>query len=215
MELGYREIEELFGVRHGILDDRRVAFRGRLDHLRKLGCPAGVNTGKGRPAIFGWKQILSLGLALDFVDLGFTPENTAHLVNDNAIPLHLEVKRLVSGIDRSAIVDAAQSNKWPTNSSVFVIVHVGALRGLKADGSVRTADIEFQRGGELKRWFELADEYATPVAVMDLGTRIANLLSCVSVWSSMRLDDVVEDFLGWVEQQQSELMDQVLHDLDS
>lgn len=69
---------------YGIAPARSVAFRGRLQHLQRLGFPAGVNTGRGRPARYEAEQMIMLALALQFIELGLTPERAVSVLQTRA-----------------------------------------------------------------------------------------------------------------------------------
>ncbi len=60
----------------------RPAFQARLRHLRQLGTPEGVNTGKGTRAIYGAKQVFQMAYAVELLMLGITPERASSIVRD-------------------------------------------------------------------------------------------------------------------------------------
>ena len=68
------EIFEILAEKHQISYNKNVAFRGRLQHFQRLKFPAGVNTGKGNKVRYGWKELFLLGLALEYVEIGSTPD---------------------------------------------------------------------------------------------------------------------------------------------
>lgn len=197
MILSYRDVEELFAARFGILSDRRLAFRGRLDRLRQLGCPQGVNTGKGRPASFGWTQILELAFALDLVNLGFTPENTAGLLKENLALVQIAITQLIDLESNDAVIRAATGEKWPAHRTMFLAVEVGALSGLMADGSTKSSRLQIIDGQDISEWFAEATVYDTPIGLLDLGTRLGSLLLQTSIWSGQSIASVAADFRAW------------------
>lgn len=199
MILSYRDVEDLFAARFGILDDRRLAFRGRLDRLRQLGCPQGVNTGKGRPASFGWTQLVELALALDLVNLGFTPENTASLLKEHLELIQIAIAQLIGLEDDDAVFRAATTEKWPSHQTMFLAAEVGALSGLMADGSNRSSRLQIINGQDISEWLAEATVYDTPIGLLDLGTRLGSLLLQTSIWSGKSIATVAADFRAWTD----------------
>jgi len=82
--LQFKAVEEIFFTRHIIAESSEQAFRGRLQHFQRIGFPDGVNTGRGKPAQYGWTQLFQLAFALDFVELGQPPEVAAKIVRENS-----------------------------------------------------------------------------------------------------------------------------------
>src|SRR4051812_22369853 len=80
MELTFSQLEAVFAERFDIPPGRAVAFKGRLQHLQRMELPEGSRTGRGTKAIYGWKQIVQLMVALDLLDLGLTPDVAARSV---------------------------------------------------------------------------------------------------------------------------------------
>lgn len=80
--LAYGEVELILSQMNEVQPRQLGAFRSRLRHLQKLGFPPGINTGKGRPAVYGAGQIMLLALALELIQLGVTPDRAAGLLRD-------------------------------------------------------------------------------------------------------------------------------------
>jgi hypothetical protein len=74
MQLTYGQVEDLLADLHDIPPTRQSALRARLKHFKRLGFPAGVNTGRGRAAEYGPSALLRLVLAFEMLQLGMTPE---------------------------------------------------------------------------------------------------------------------------------------------
>lgn len=76
----YKAVESLLADLHDVSPKRLPALRARLKHLKRLGFPAGVNTGRGRPADYNAASVLQLMLALELVEIGLTPERAINLI---------------------------------------------------------------------------------------------------------------------------------------
>lgn len=83
MELTYRELEELLALLHDVAPGRLAALRGRIKHFQRSGWPGGTNTGKGRPASYGFAEILKLALGFELLELGMTPERAIATLREN------------------------------------------------------------------------------------------------------------------------------------
>lgn len=215
MQLGYREAEDMLGAKYGIHSTRRVAFRGRLDHLRKYGCPDGVNTGKGRPAVFGWNQITELALALELVNLGIPPEQTARALQADKLKLHQTMLELTTRLDAQALVAVAETETWPLVSTTFLSVYIGALSGLTEDGSVHEPIVNSIEGADLSEWFDQRSEVHSAVVLVDLGRTIAKLISHVSIWSGRPINEVVDELAVWAAEECDKILTAITDDLSS
>ena len=68
---------------HDIAPDKRSAFANRLKHLQKLGFLPDIRTGRGKAADYKGHHVFLLGLALQFIELGLTPERTIFVIREN------------------------------------------------------------------------------------------------------------------------------------
>lgn len=73
MQISYSQVESLIAELHGIPLSRRPALESRLKHFKRLKFPAGVNTGKGRPAAYDVSAILRLLIAFELLQIGMYP----------------------------------------------------------------------------------------------------------------------------------------------
>lgn len=67
-------VEALLADVHGIASDRRTAFQARLKNFLRLGLLDDVKAGRGKAAKYEIHHILTLAVALEFAQLGMTPE---------------------------------------------------------------------------------------------------------------------------------------------
>ncbi|MEO6092333.1 MAG: hypothetical protein ABIT04_10365 [Novosphingobium sp.] len=140
----FAHVEQALAAMHGVADDRRSAFQARLKHYQKKGFPPGLNTGRGRAATYHVEHALKLGLALEFNQMGLTPERAIHLIGQNEETIRL------------ALLDAVQTNlaedAWP----VFLCFDPVSLRDLQEteipDDAVLT--LEFITFGALRARFD-------------------------------------------------------------
>lgn len=78
MEFTYAEILDILSIKHNIAGTKKIAFRGRLQHFQRLGFPTGANTGKGKGVAYSWRELLLIGLALDCLEIGSTPDRSVN-----------------------------------------------------------------------------------------------------------------------------------------
>ena len=79
----FAQVEAALASCHDIADNKRSAFANRLKHLQKLGFLPEIKTGRGKAAAYKGQHIYLLGLALEFIELGLTPERTILTINQN------------------------------------------------------------------------------------------------------------------------------------
>jgi len=126
--LAFKQVEAVFMERFGISEDRTIAFRGRLQHLQRLGFPDGVNTGKGKKAEYHWRQMIQLMTALDLIDLGFTPDAAGKLVRQNTHTLLDGVYEVVSGFnDQRELAHAIEHLQCPARLRRIIVASFVAL----------------------------------------------------------------------------------------
>lgn len=203
----YREVEGLFAARYGVLADRQLAFRGRLDRLRQLGCPSGVQTGKGRPATFGWDQLNELSLALDLVDVGFTPEAISNLLKANLEEAVFAISEL--GMHSPELIkSAAICERWPAQQTIYFKIKMNALSGLTDPDLGAQPLLEVINGKTLAARLLSSDIYEMPAVLLDLGTRIANLLLLITIWQNQEIDFVVGNFKDWAKKRRDQFLDE-------
>jgi len=83
MNFTFAEVDGALAAAHGIASAKRNAFRARLQHFQKLGFPEGLNTGRGRAAVYNPGHIILLGIALELGQLGLTPERAKAVISDD------------------------------------------------------------------------------------------------------------------------------------
>lgn len=199
MRMGSREAEGMLAAAFGIDQGRLLRFRGRLDHLRRHGCPSGSNTGKGRAAVFGWGQLLELMIALTLLDLGISPEHAARVVKENEVLIDLAVHQLINREHGAVVAMAsAQKWKWPAKKSVYLIGSVFALAGMRDDDAIEGPSVQVVDYRQLLAHLQEANFTEASGFMIDLGTRLATLIAIVRSWTRGDLTMIVEDLRQWV-----------------
>lgn len=139
MELSFKQVESVFAERFGIEGDQAAAFRGRLQHLQRAGVPSQVNTGKGTRASYGWRQIVELAVALDFIDLGLRPEIAVETVRAHAEKLLGSLHRILSNFDNEkACAKSIAKGRCGYKCTEIIVTAAGVLsisQGEERDGS--------------------------------------------------------------------------------
>ena len=79
-ELKLSQVEALLADLHDIGATKRSALRARLKHFQRLGFPQGTNTGKGQAASYGPAECVQLLIAMEFLQLGLTPERAISII---------------------------------------------------------------------------------------------------------------------------------------
>lgn len=74
MVFSFATVERVLAYAHRVGDDRRSAFKSRLQHLQKRGFPAGTKTGRGRAASYSVEHVIKIALLLELNQMGIAPE---------------------------------------------------------------------------------------------------------------------------------------------
>ncbi|NJC06857.1 hypothetical protein GGQ97_002650 [Sphingomonas kaistensis] len=81
VEFDFREVEEVLQRLNRIAESKRVAFRGRIKHLQRLGFPRGANTGTGTRVRYTFPMLLQLALATELMQTGMSPVRIVQTIN--------------------------------------------------------------------------------------------------------------------------------------
>lgn len=87
----FGELEAALAAKHEIASDKRTQFQARLRKLQRLGIPSGVGSGRGVVGRYGAGQIVETALALEFTELGLTPERLIRVIKENGYVIGVAV----------------------------------------------------------------------------------------------------------------------------
>lgn len=62
-------------------DEGRTAFLGRFQHLQRLALVDGINPGRGKAAQYRAEQVIVIAIAMQFLQLGLSPERTVRMMH--------------------------------------------------------------------------------------------------------------------------------------
>lgn len=192
MEFTYAEILDILAAKHNVVSSKQVAFRGRLQHFQRLGFPAGANTGKGNVASYSWRELFLMGLALDCLEIGSTPDRSV-----NEIIKFEDV--FLSAVASVGLGDKEEDNE---DFKCFLIVELSNLMSLKeeADWSQIVKLLSHQDLMQILS-NEGLDAHRSPYALIDLRQFLAAILNGVfhSVEGSQKA--IVSDLKVWASKQ--------------
>lgn len=188
MEFTYAEILDILSIKHNIASGKKVAFRGRLQHFQRLGFPAGANTGKGKGVAYSWRELLLIGLALDCLEIGSTPDRSVN-----------EIVKF-EDVFLSAVASVALGNRQDSNQDFkcFLIVELSNLMSLKEEDDWSQI-VKLLSHQDLMQILstEGLDAHRSPYALIDLRQFLAAILDGVfnSLESSKKM--IVGDLKAW------------------
>jgi hypothetical protein len=196
MDLTFNQVEAVFSQRFGIPADKAVAFRGRLQHFQRLKFPAGVNTGRGTKATYGWVQVIQLMVALDLIDLGLTPDLATKSVRQNSDRLMEAVHKVVSSFESTeALAKALKKARCPFGITQFAVASVFALTLPRGDD--QGAVIMTQAGKEFTEQLN-KDPAVEPAAIfINLGARLMLVGQFVGRCAGLEPIEVATDLMSW------------------
>lgn len=198
MNLTFNQMEAAFTARFQIPADKAVAFRGRLQHLQRLGFPSGVNTGRGTKATYGWTQMIQLMVALDLIDLGLTPDVAAKGVRQNSDRVLTAIQEIIHSFEtEGALVKGLMKARCPFGITKFLVASVYALTLWRADEGMI---IEIKRGKEFTEQLN-KDPAVEPAAIyINLGARLMLVGQTVGETAHFRPAQIATELLEWARQ---------------
>ncbi|QJB68040.1 hypothetical protein [Parasphingorhabdus halotolerans] len=181
----YADAFAILAEKHDISINKEVAFRGRLQHFQRLNFPSGVNTGKGNPAKYGWRELFLLALALEYLEIGSTPERSVQEISKFEDNLTIGIAKVVSSHNAE-------------KEAYFLITELSGLLVLRKEHC--WADrVKLVTQSEIGMIFSEQgdDRFNSPYAIIDLRQLIGSLLLAVFKMSSFSKDNIVRDLKAW------------------
>jgi hypothetical protein len=119
---------------HGVAPARVGALKGRLQHFQRLGFPAGVNTGRGKPAEYGVSAILRIVVAFELLQLGLMPERAVGIMRLlGSVMVH------AAGHAAGPLLESGAEEFVQADGNILLFFDPSALGGLTG---VHTDDLE-------------------------------------------------------------------------
>lgn len=193
MEFTYKEIQEILSQKHNIDDANRTAFRGRIQHMQRLGFPTGVNTGKGKPAVYSWRELLLLGLAFEYLEIGSTP--------DRSIAEIIKIEdMLLAGV--SKVILAGEQAEESEEIDYFLFAELSALLTLRSEDSwhQRCKILSFKDIRQILS-SEGDDAYRSPYAIIDLRQFLGGIFVGVLGVCGINNEIMARDIRLWASRQ--------------
>ncbi len=195
MEFTYKEIQDILSQKHHIASVNRTAFRGRIQHMQRLGFPTGVNTGKGRPASYTWRELLLIGLAFEYLEIGSTP--------DRSIAEIIKIEdMLLAGL--SKVILAAEQPDGAEQVDYFLFAELSALLTLRAEDSWHQ-QCRILSFGDIKQILSSDgnDAYRSPYAIIDLRQFLGGIFTSVLDVCGLNNQIMAKDIKLWASRQLS------------
>lgn len=181
----YAEIFEVLMKKHKISKTKAISFRGRLQHFQRLGFPLGINTGRGKRVKYTWRELFLLGLALEYVEIGSTPERIVQEI------LKFEDILLTS-------LAKVASPGEPETEGCFLLTELSGLLALKQEQHWGE-EIALLSQSEMNQVFsdDGDDRYRSPYAIIDLRQFVASIFLAVFETIVMPKDLLLNDLKQW------------------
>lgn len=198
MEFTYKEIQDILSRKHDVADANRTAFRGRIQHMQRLGFPTGVNTGKGKPASYAWRELLLLGLAFEYLEIGSTP--------DRSIAEIIKIEdMLLTGL--SKVILAAEQSDGTEQVDYFLFAELSALLTLRAEDSWHQ-QCKILSFGDIQQIMsaEGNDAYRSPYAIVDLRQFLGGIFTSVIDVCGLNNQIMAKDIKLWASRQLSDAL---------
>lgn len=195
MEFTYKEIQDILSQKHHIADANRTAFRGRIQHMQRLGFPTGVNTGKGRPASYTWQELLLIGLAFEYLEIGSTP--------DRSIAEIIKIEDMLL-VGLSKVILAAEQPDGTEQVDYFLFAELSALLTLRAEDSWHQ-QCRILSFGDIEQILSADgnDAYRSPYAIIDLRQFLGGIFTSVLDVCGLNNQIMANDIKLWASRQLS------------
>lgn len=194
IQLKTRAVEEVVARRFAIAEHGRTALRGRLEHLRKLGTPKGVQKGQGRAAVFGWDEILQLAVAVELLNVGVTPDHAHSVVQNGGVDLLQGFAHFAFDIG-GGLLDAIEAKRAPSNHAMPFLLTADAFSGMREEGAANPIMVvRHIAEGDPRR---LPGEVTISRVSLELGTTAVRLLDAMSKALDQPKSLLVESFQEW------------------
>lgn len=191
--LNFGQMADALGLVHAIAGDRQAAFASRLKNLQRLALLPEINTGKGRKAEYGVGETLTLALALEFLQLGVTPEVVVDFVRIHRDQVLQELKRALGNRERRFM-----------EKSSLIYFDPCALYGLQDEDSQKAiygekaGAVYLGESSDLTKFFTRHPNAPPRLAVIDM----ARMMHAVVGALAARLDDggessMIQEFVDW------------------
>ncbi|MEP2988257.1 MAG: hypothetical protein ABJN65_06150 [Parasphingorhabdus sp.] len=181
----YSEIFNILSKKHRISGKKTVSFRGRLQHFQRLGFPLGINTGKGKRVKYTWRELFLMGLALEYVEIGSTPERIVQEI--------LKFEDIL--LESLAKVASPQNSE---TEGCFLLTELSGLLALKEENQWGEEMVLLNQS-EIINVFSADgdDRYRSPYAIIDLRQFVASILLAVFETIDTPKDQLLEDLNLW------------------
>lgn len=161
--LSFAQAAQLLEFAHQIDVKHSDAFRARLKHLQRLGFPSGINTGKGKAAQYGWRELFLQFVALELIELGLTPERA----------------RIICSVNEGAIMRAFSETIYPKildRDARFLVIHSASLDHLRSDERDESNAISILPLKKIKGMFG-NDSIFSRIAIVNLTSIYGHILA--------------------------------------
>lgn len=188
----YSEVFQILSRKHQISAKKTVPFRGRLQHFQRLGFPLGINTGKGRRVKYTWRELFLIGLALEYVEIGSTPERIVQEI--------LKFEDVLLG----SLAKVASPENSETEAC-FLLTELSGLLALKRENQWREEMVLLNQR-EIASVFSSDgdDRYRSPYAIIDLRQFVASMLLAVFEITEIPKDQLLGDLKLWASKLKSD-----------
>ncbi|MGB5725257.1 MAG: hypothetical protein WBM39_12675 [Parasphingorhabdus sp.] len=195
MEFTYKEIQEILAQKHRIAHANQTAFRGRIQHMQRLGFPTGVNTGKGKRVSYTWRELLLMALAFEYLEIGSTP--------DRSIAEIIKIEdMLLAGL--SKVILATEQPEGSDQSKHFLFAELSALLTLKAEDSWHQ-QCKILSFADITQILSVDgnDAYRSPYAIVDLRQFLGGIFTSVLDICGLNNQIIAKDIKSWATRQLS------------
>lgn len=200
MEISFKKLEKVLGWHYGVDSEGEGAFRGRIQHLQRAKVPAGVNTGKGRPAVYGWSQVIELVTVLDLIDVGLSPDAARRIVDYSRSRLFKHAASFGADATVEEFGEWIENERCPLAAARVISASAGTLHALSGGEDIM---FDCMTGGEFAESLVDEDSYKPASCFLNVSKRLLTIMNDLRLsviapdGELFGLEGIIADFRSW------------------
>lgn len=199
MKVGFSAVDAVFVSIHSIPEARRSSFSARLRHLLRQGLPSGPNAAPGRRANYTAAHFLSIGVALELMQLGLLPEYVALFLREKAADLWWDTYLTIRGeSDYFLLVDPARLQSIDQADLLSVDEADPDVNVLMAKAESFTGRSEDELITEIRNW--RSRRSAPRMSIINLTQLLDNIGTTLERLEIVKAEEFYAGVVSWVQE---------------
>lgn len=195
----FAKLESLLAMFQRIADDKRTKFQARLKNLHRLGFPHDLVTESGRPTEYKAHQYLLMAVALEFLQLGMSPDRTVELMDQFEGTISAGLCAAAHHLQPHA-EESRRSDWGPHSKETFYLLFdpAGLSKLITTSGLDFVAAVWLVTGDELSEKIENWSNFASPrLTLINLTSIVRHLMPPIDSRSPLGFEAFHTELQDW------------------